>query len=371
MADLYWYIIEDIDRLDTPALVMYPDRVKQNIDMLKYMIDDVFRLRPHVKTHKNKQVTQLQLDAGITKFKCATIAEAEMLGMKLAPDVLLAYQPVGPKIDRLIQLIVAYPVTRFSCLVDNRTSAIAISASAQKNNLSLDVFIDLNVGMNRSGIAPCDEALQLYVDCALLPGINPIGLHAYDGHIHDADLQTRIEKANRSYEPVSLLQQKLKELGHAEPVIIAGGSPTFAVYAKMPLIECSAGTFVYWDRGYQLAFPEEPFLPALLVVARVISLPTTSTICLDCGHKSMAAENILSKRVYFINAPELIMISQSEEHLVADAGAGHAYKIGDVFYGLPYHVCPTVAVYESAVTVEHNHITGEWQNIARDRKITI
>src|ERR1700761_2413449 len=116
MSEQHWYTIQEVDKLDTPALVAYPHRVAQNIDMLKYMIDDVYRLRPHVKTFKNKEVTRLMMDAGITKFKCATIAEAEMLAMSGATDVLLAYQPVGPKIGRLMRLIISYPDTKFSCL---------------------------------------------------------------------------------------------------------------------------------------------------------------------------------------------------------------------------------------------------------------
>src|SRR5690242_12619441 len=94
-----WYLIENINELDSPALVVYPQRVKENIATLKSMVDDVQRLRPHIKTNKTKEATQLMLEAGITKFKCATIAEAEMLGLSGAPDVLLAYQPVGPKLQ--------------------------------------------------------------------------------------------------------------------------------------------------------------------------------------------------------------------------------------------------------------------------------
>jgi D-serine deaminase-like pyridoxal phosphate-dependent protein len=94
-------------------------------------------------------------------------------------------------------------------------------------------------------------------------------------------------------------------------------------------------------------------------------------LCLDLGHKSIAAENELNKRVHFLNAPDLNFISQSEEHLVMEVELDHRYKIGDVFYGLPYHICPTVALYERAITVENEKITGEWRIIARDRKITI
>src|SRR5699024_9497409 len=98
--------------------------------------------------------TQLLLEAGIRKFKCATIAEAEMLAMCTAPDVLLAYQPNGPKLQRFVNLIKKYPKTRFSCLIDNQITATEISSIAGANHMTIDVYIDLNVGMNRTGIIP-------------------------------------------------------------------------------------------------------------------------------------------------------------------------------------------------------------------------
>ncbi len=366
-----WYNINDIESLDTPALVVYPDRVKQNIKILKSMIDDVSRLRPHAKTYKSKEVVLLMLEAGIHKFKCATIAEAEMLAICKAPDVLLAYQPIGPKLKRFVKLIITYPETKFSCLVDNISAAVEISATAVKNKIITKVYIDLNIGQDRTGIAPGKAALQLYVDCDLLPGIKPVGLHAYDGHLHDADFNVRTDECNECFAPVSKLQANLVHLGYHEPVIVAGGSPTFPIHAKRNKIECSPGTFVYWDKGYQTMLAEQPFLTAALVVSRIISLPDETKICLDLGHKSIAAENELSKRVYFLNAPELIMTSQSEEHLVADAGKNHKYKVGDVFYGLPYHICPTIALYERVIAIESNKTNGDWKNIARDRKITV
>jgi D-serine deaminase-like pyridoxal phosphate-dependent protein len=312
MIEQHWYTIEDVDQLDTPALVVYPKRVKQNIEMLKYMIDDVFRLRPHIKTFKNKEVALLMMDAGITKFKCATIAEAEMLGMCNTPDVLLAYQPIGPKLKRFIKLIQTYPDTKFSCLVDNGVSANAISAIAIESSLLVNVYIDLNVGMNRTGIPPGDEALQLYKTCFQLQGVNLIGLHAYDGHIHDADIVIRTEKANAGYNIVIQLQDEILNSGYPKPVIVAGGSPTFPILAAKKNIECSPGTFVYWDRGYQLAFEEQYFLIAALLVTRIVSLPEENLLCIDCGHKSVATENILTKRICFLNAPDVKIISKAK-----------------------------------------------------------
>ena len=364
-----WYTINNIDKIDSPALIVYRERVVENIQTLISKIDDVKRLRPHVKTHKSKEAALLMMEAGISKFKCATIAEAEMLAMANAPDVLLAYQPVGPKIQRFITLAKDYPDTVFSCLVDNIDAAKNITDKASDSNLAINVYIDLNVGMNRTGIAPGFEATELYKACNNLKGIKPIGLHAYDGHIRTKDLEQRTEECNKVFASVENTQKQLIGQHFPKPVIIAGGSPTFSIHAKRKDIECSPGTFVYWDAGYENICPEQPFLTAALVISRIISMPAKNIICLDLGHKSVASESELAKRVVFLNAPDLKFTGHSEEHVTAEVPQGHSYKTGDVLYGLPFHICPTVALYERAAIVKNSEATGEWKIIARDRKI--
>lgn len=364
-----WYNILNADEIDSPALIIYPSRVRENIYMLKGMINDPLRLRPHVKTHKTREVVIMMMDAGILKFKCATISEAEMLGMSSAPDVLLAYQPVGPKLQRFISLIKQFPVTRFSCLIDNFETAANISIAALKAELLIPVYIDLNVGMNRTGITPGKKAIELYEFCSSLPGIQPVGLHLYDGHIRDRDIEKRRFACNALFTEVERMRQELNELGYNKPKIIAGGSPSFPIYSKLEDIECSPGTFVFWDRGYQESLPEQNFLTAALVITRIVSLPDERKICLDLGYKSIASENELNNRVYFLNAPDLKMVSQSEEHLVVESSGEHSWKVGDLLYALPFHICPTCALYESASIVEEGIVRNSWKIIARDRKI--
>jgi D-serine deaminase-like pyridoxal phosphate-dependent protein len=362
-----WFSIADIDVLDTPALVVYPERIKYNINLLAKSINSLDRLRPHIKTHKCKEVVFLTIQAGINKFKCATIAEAELLGLCGVSDALLAYQPIGPKLHRFINLINNYKLTHFSCLIDNYISAKEISALAILNQLTVKVYIDLNVGMNRSGIHP-QQAFELYRHCAPLPGIEVVGLHVYDGHIHNPDFDLRKQQCDNAFALVEELEAQLLQAGF-EPFVVAGGSPTFPVHATRKDVECSPGTFVYWDAGYQLACAEQGFLSAALVITRIVSLPDETKICVDLGHKSIASENGIDKRVRFLNAPELKFVSHSEEHMVMDAGAGHAYRVGDVLYGLPYHICPTVALYDKAITITNGKISSEWQTIARNRTI--
>ncbi|MGI4833520.1 MAG: D-TA family PLP-dependent enzyme [Janthinobacterium lividum] len=365
-----WFRIANVAALDTPALVVYPARVAHNLALLTAQIDDLGRLRPHIKTHKSREAVGLTLAAGITKFKCATIAEAELLGQCQAPDALLAYQPVGPKARRLLALMQQYPRTRFSCLVDDYEAARQLSALAQDAQLAVPVFIDLNVGMNRSGLPPA-AALGFYQQCQELPHLDVVGLHAYDGHIHDESLAVRTARCHEAFAPVAALAAQLQALGGA-PVIVAGGTPTFPVHAARPGVECSPGTFIYWDGGYGRACAEQPFRPAALVLSRVVSRPTATTLCLDLGHKAIASESPLDKRITFLNAPELRPIGHSEEHLVVEAGPGHGYRVGDVLYGLPHHICPTVALYAQAVAIDaHHHAAGAWPTVARDRALTV
>jgi D-serine deaminase-like pyridoxal phosphate-dependent protein len=361
-----WYEINNIDSLDSPVLVVFPERVKHNIQLAIDMIGDVDRLRPHIKTNKSPDVAKLMLRAGITKFKCATIAEAEMLAQCNAPDVLLAYQPLGPKLQRFVSLIKKYPATKFSCLVDNIDAANEQSSLFQSNGLTVPVFIDINVGMNRTGIEPQEKAAALADHIRTLNGLSLIGLHAYDGHIRDIDFDTKKQKCDEAFAAVEKLNEQLKL-----STIVMGGSPAFSVHCKRKNIECSPGTFVYWDKGYADLCPEQKFLTAIVLVTRVISLPAESKICTDLGHKSVAAENEITKRVFFLNVEKLKPVGQSEEHLVLETTDGHNYHVGDVFYGLPYHVCPTVALYESVITIVNGKATGEWRNVSRDRKITI
>ncbi len=188
----------------------------------------------------------MMLDAGITKFKCATIAEAEMLGMINAPDVLLAYQPTPAKAKRLAALVKKFPETHFSCLIDDSENAEHISKIFSENNLTLDVYIDLNVGQNRTGIKP-ENALQLFEDCKDLKGITIIGLHAYDGQIRDTNLEKRKHNADAAFQSVIELANKIESSTQKKLNIVAGGSPTFPVHAQRQNIECSPGTFVFWD----------------------------------------------------------------------------------------------------------------------------
>ena len=356
--------------IDSPALLVFPSLVKKNIAEMIRMVGDVSRLRPHIKTHKTAEGIRLMMDAGISKFKCATIAEAELLAMTGAKDVLLAHQPVGPKIERLQQLTIQFPHTQFSTITDHLDAAIRIGEVFKKHSQSIGVYIDINVGMNRTGIAPDENALALYEAITKIDGIHFMGLHVYDGQHRQADPAEREKACDEAFQAVYGLLDLMESKGYSRPFIIAGGSPSFSIHAQKTDRDCSPGTNIFWDHGYGLICPEQDFTPAVHILTRVISLPATNRICLDLGHKAVASENELAKRVYFPDHPELKAVGQSEEHLVMELAPGHGFKPGDTLIGIPYHICPTVALHETLIAIEEENIVGEWKVAARKRKIS-
>jgi D-serine deaminase-like pyridoxal phosphate-dependent protein len=327
------------------------------------------RLIPHVKTHKMPEIVRMQLEVGITKFKCATIAEAEMIAEAGACWILIAYQLVGPNINRLQALRAKYPSVQFTSLIDSLTAAISLNDACQVEPCG--VFLDVNNGMDRSGHAVNAGLMDLYEQVTALPKVNIIGLHVYDGHICDNHFNERKNRSDAAFEPVLRFRDQLIEKGFQDLMIIAGGSPTFTVHAIRNDVYCSPGTSVLWDWGYGDRFLDQPFQNAALIATRVISKPTPGIITIDLGHKAIAAENPIEKRFRFLNLWDYEVLNQSEEHGVIKVKHHNMIKVGDLLYALPYHICPTVALHESALVVENQTVLDEWQITARKRKITI
>lgn len=365
-----WFHIENEAEIASPALLFYRDRIEHNLQLMLQIAGGPERLRPHVKTHKSLRVIERQVELGITKFKTSTIAEAEMCAAGGATDVMLAMPCVGPNGHRLAELALRYPQTQFSSIADDEATIRTLAAAAQQHQVTLGVFLELDCGMGRTGIVPGEAAAYLAHVIKDTPRLMFRGLHAYDGHIHDADLETRRARCLAAFEPVLALRDRLTGEGLLVPELVAGGSPTFGVHAALPDRNLSPGTTVLWDFGYGDRHPDLPFLPAAVLLARVISKPGTNRLTLDLGHKSVAPENP-HPRVRFEELPEAEVAMQSEEHLVLQTDRAHEFEIGQALHGIPRHVCPTVSMHGEAVIIEDGKATDVWTITARNRRITV
>ncbi len=368
------YAIRNIDTVFSPALVFFKDLIRKNIAEVIRLAGSAAKLRPHVKTHKTREISRMELEAGITKHKCATLAEAEMLAQVGAPDVLIAYPIVGPNCQRLASLMKKYPKTRFSALIDHPKALEALAQTMTANGLTLDALIDLDVGQHRTGIPVGDTANWLYEKIAKTPGLRANGFHVYDGHNHQESIDDRRAAVQALLEPVLKMRKQVEAEGLPVPRLVCGGTPTFAVWARMdfPGLECSPGTFVLYDNGYGSKFTDLSGLtPAALLVTRVISRPSPTRVTLDLGYKAVASDPPAGKRVVLLDLPEHTAVLQNEEHLVIETNTPSDLIPGDVVYAIPTHICPTCAMHQRAYVVENGAVTGTWDIAGRDRVLTV
>ena len=364
----------ELSALPSPALLVYPDRIEENLRRMIARVGHPSRLRPHLKTHKLPQVIALQVALGLTKAKCATIAEAEMAARAGATDILVAAQLVGPNVPRLLALQRAFPAVAFSTICDDPGALAALAAAAQSARTTIEVLLDLDVGMARTGIVPGPAAAALYRTLATTPGLRAGGLHAYDGHLRQPVLAARSAAAAAGIAQVEALRAELLAQNLPVPRLVFGGTPTFPVHAPRTAhdatLECSPGTCVLWDAGYTAGLPDLAFLPAAVLLTRVISRPGANRLCLDLGHKSVASE-MPHPRALFPALPDARAVTHSEEHLVIETARAADFPVGTALAALPWHICPTVALHDRVHVVRAGRISEEWTVTARARRLTL
>lgn len=368
------YQIDNVANLLSPSLLFFRDLIEANLKKVLEMVGSPNRLRPHVKTHKCREIVRMEFAKGIIKHKCATLAEAEMLAQSEAPDVLISYPIVGPNLKRLTLLTDKYPSTRFSALVDHPVAAKQLSDIMASSGARFDVLIDLNVGMNRTGISIGEGAEELYRSFAKLPGLRPDGFHVYDGHNHQESLEERKSSVEKILGPVFDLREKLEKEGLPVPRVVCGGTPSFSVFSKLdfPGLECSPGTFVLHDSGYGSKYPDlSGFTPAALLLTRVISKPGGNRLTLDLGYKAVCSDPPAGKRCVVLGIGDYNYVLQSEEHLGIETPLADQFNPGDVVLAIPTHVCPTVAMHRQAYVIEGGSCIGTWEIAGRDRVITV
>lgn len=286
-----------------------------------------------------------------------------------ARDVLLAAPLIGPTVRRFLALMRAFQEVTFAGLCDDAACVELLNEAAVSAGLRVRVLLDLDVGQQRTGIAIA-RAAALYRRICVLPGLIPAGLHAYDGHLHQSDAAERAAACEAAFVPVFALRDPLLAAGLPVPVIVAGGTPTFPMHAQRGNVECSPGTCVLWDAGYAAKLPDMEFLPAAVLLTRVISRPAANRLCLDLGHKSVASE-MPHPRAHFPDLPDALAVLHNEEHLVLETPRAADFPVGTVLAAIPRHICPTVALHSFVHVVRGSLAEEIWPVMARTRMISL
>lgn len=364
------YHFEGEERIPSPALIYYKDGIRRNIKRSIEEAGGAQHLWPHVKSHKMVQIMKLQAEMGIRQFKCATVAEAAAAAEAGGERILLAYPLVGPNQDQFLELEKQWPDIQFFTAGDNEEQIKKLADKARNQGLSVNLFADVNTGMNRTGV----EIGRLREFCeglGKIPGLNLAGFHCYDGNRHEKDITDRRNKVKETKNKLlEVIGEISKETGRTY-LLVMGGSPTFPCYAedmRDDNVFYSPGTIFIYDAGYQEQFPDLPYEPAAAVLARVVSHPAKGYFTIDCGYKAVSAEQICPG--VLTDLPHARPEFQSEEHWTFSMEKGYEKErpsIGQVVYVVPWHICPTTALYHQAIVVSSQKAETVWPVSARNR----
>ncbi len=363
------YRLDDPSGIDSPGLIYYIDIIQRNTALAIEMAGGAGRLWPHVKSHKCREMIRMQRQMGIRRFKCATIAEVQMTAECGAEYILLAYPLVGPNIRRYLMMMDRFPGTAFYAIGDDLGQLTQLSDAAQRVGRKVPVLLDLNMGMNRTGV-PLGRAEALYRAAAGLPGIQMVGLHGYDGHRHEPTFDQRRENAQDAIATVRALRDTLEADGLTAGILVMGGTPTFPVHAEYGDVFLSPGTVFQMDYSYhQGKIHDLPFTPGVAVLARVVSHPAQGLFTIDVGNKAIACE-MPGLRALVLGYEDAEPLTHSEEHWVYRQPQGKPVPpIGEVIYLIPWHVCPTNALHAYATVAQGGKAVDRWDIAARNRNI--
>jgi D-serine deaminase-like pyridoxal phosphate-dependent protein len=267
-----------------------------------------------------------------------------------------------------------FPKTQFSTLADHEIGIRQLSKALAPAGRRVPILLDIDVGQHRTGIAPGAAAVALYEMLAKLPGLQPGGLHVYDGHNHQEAVADRMAAARPALDQALTLRDELTRRGLPVPRLVLGGTPTFPVFAEQPGsdIELSPGTCVLNDHGYGTKFRDlSDFVPAALLLTRVISRPSPTRVTFDLGYKAVASDPPAGKRLVLLDFPTYEAVLHNEEHFVVECAQAQRCQPGDVAFAMPTHICPTSALHRQAYVIENGAVAGMWDIAARDRVLTV
>jgi D-serine deaminase-like pyridoxal phosphate-dependent protein len=377
LSQLSWdprYRISETEDVLTPALVIYPDAIASNIERTLHLLNgDADRWRVHIKTAKLARTLNMLVERGVRNFKCATTLELLVGCQSGATDILLAYPVMGANARRTREIAEQFPNVRISALAENEDHL------QQWHGSRVGIFLDINPGMNRTGIEQShgDQVLSL-ARATIAAGLAFRGLHYYDGQYGSVNAAERITATHRGYDRLLEIAIQLESSSIPVPEVSTSGTPTFPDSLSHEGLSrgnfrhrVSPGMVVYGDASSLATLPADyGYRAAALVLTRVVSAPKQGTVTCDAGHKAVSADAGVPTCVV-VGHPELTPLSPSEEHLplaikeVASSTKTTPVKVGDLLYLVPRHVCPTVNNFDIALFVRNGEIESTEKVSAR------
>lgn len=360
----------NVHELPTPAVIVDLDIMERNIQLMAQIAKQAGkRLRPHIKTHKIPAIAKMQLAAGSVGITCAKISEAEAMAQCGLKDILIAFPTVGDaQVERILKLTRECSIT---VAFDSVYGAEKLHQTAKNHGIVIPLYMIINTGDNRDGVASEREALELAESIRHLDHVRLRGIMTHEGHVNLAKDREQIESLAQSAGRMMVeIAGMLRQQGFNIEEVSTGTTPACrSGVAVEGVTEWRPGTYVFNDiREMLLATPMEEC--ALSILATVVSHPAADRFILDTGSKSLTADVSPSHGYGHIKqAPTAVIERLSEEHGIVRVRHSEDLRIGQRVEIIPNHVCPTVNLMDRLYIVRNDKVIDEWKVEARGKLV--
>ena len=355
-----------IDDIDTPALVLDLDAFERNLSHMTHaLLGSGVRLRPHAKSHKCPEIARRQIAHGAIGICCQKVSEAACFVEHGINDILITNQVVGA--NKLTHLMALAKRSRIGVLVDHITQVTSLAEAAHTHNVTLDVYVEIDVGMGRCGVSPGEQAAMLARAIHSSHSLNFAGLQCYHGSAQHFRSPQQRSQAIRSAAEAAIFSRKcIEAAGVAVPIITGAGTGSFVHERDSGVYgEIQAGSYIFMDRDYadnQRAPGDPAFEHALFVLTAVLSVNQPGKVVVDAGLK---ASSVDSGMPGVWGKEGLQYIKASDEHGVITTPEERAVQMGEKLWLIPGHCDPTVNLYDELICIRNGKVEAIWPITAR------
>lgn len=344
---------QPLDALDTPQLLLDLDVLDVNLARVQESCRKFgIRLRVHFKSLKCASLARYLRSKGVDSFLCAKLNEAETLAGAGIQDLFIANQVVGPcKLDRLVRLANR---VQLSVCVDDASNASDLGRAATAAGTTIGALVEVDIGMQRCGVEPGEQAVALAKHVAATPGLRFVGLQGYDGHLQMLpDATERRRKCMLALASLMMTRKRIQDAGLKVDIVTGGGTGTWDWFASFPgVTEIQPGSFLLMDVAYANIRPE--FGCSLSILTTVISRRGEWYV-LDAGSKAISKDFGMP----MIKAHETEHITRmAEEHTIVECS--HPPNIGERREVLPAHCCATMNLHRNCVAIRKGKVEATW-----------
>jgi len=357
---------DHINEVDTPALILDLNAFERNLKCLQNAVSRAgVRLRPHAKSHKCPEIALRQIQAGAVGICCQKVSEAAVFVDAGVPDVFITNQVVGEK--KVAHALDLATRARIGVLVDDEDQISAFARASAERQVSIDVYLEIDVGMGRCGVVSIERAVAMAQQIDAAPYLNFMGLQCYHGSAQHYRLPEERQQAIAAVcAKAAAAKAAIEDVGIRVERISGAGTGSVMLESNSKLFnEVQAGSYILMDRDYatnQRDPNDLPFEHALFVKTAILSHPTANRAVVDAGLK---ASSVDSGMPVVWQRSDAKYIKASDEHGVLELTANSTLKLGDYVMLVPGHCDPTVNLYDEIIGVRGERVEVIWPVAAR------